>query len=104
MTNKLLAAAVLLLAACADQAGPAVDTTSGSAPSYALTATARSVRPAVGTDVCSLLPADSGPCSLACKPALLSEQFIDPGSCAWYECTLSNGQTITAGGCRESHP
>lgn len=98
MTNlKLLAIAALSLAACVDSPDPA------GAPAEArptAAATVTRIAPAdPGTNICQLLPAD-GPCSLACDPAALAEQYIAVNTCADFQCTLTDGQVIRAGGCR----
>jgi len=51
-------------------------------------------------DVCTLLPPD-GPCSLACDPEALAEQFVPLGTCAAFACTLVDGRQITVHAC---HP
>jgi len=51
-------------------------------------------------DVCDLLPSD-GPCSLACDPDALSEEYVPPGTCALFLCTLDDGRMIGVHAC---HP
>ncbi|HSD86382.1 MAG TPA: hypothetical protein VLB44_02670 [Kofleriaceae bacterium] len=49
-------------------------------------------------DVCELLP-DCGPCSLACDIQALSEQYVPPGTCVAFACTLSDGRQIAVHAC-----
>jgi hypothetical protein len=98
MTKILAAFAALSLAACIDQ-----PTTSPVAkpetrqPTTSLTRTVALGEP--GANICNSLPAD-GPCSLACDPAALADQYIKVNTCVDFACTLDDGQTIHIGGCR----
>lgn len=100
MMNKLLAAAALLLVACADQVEPPpsqVEVLTQQHPSTA--PTVRVVPAEAGANICQMLPAD-GPCSLACDPAALAEKYIEVNTCVMFSCTLTDGQEIHVGGCR----
>ena len=49
-------------------------------------------------DICSLLPS-CGPCSLACDPEKLAEEYVPKGACALFLCTLTDGRTIEVDAC-----
>ena len=49
-------------------------------------------------DICGRLPAD-GPCSLACDPDALGEQYVPKGACAAFSCTLTDGTQIAVHAC-----
>lgn len=51
-------------------------------------------------EICGLLPPD-GACSLACDPEALSEQYVPPGVCVAFVCTLTDGRSINVHAC---HP
>lgn len=106
MMNKLLAAAALLLVACADQVEPPQSQVEvltqqheRPAPAARVAPTARVVPAEAGANICQMLPED-GPCSLACDPAALAEKYIAVNTCVMFSCTLTDGQEIHIGGCR----
>jgi hypothetical protein len=49
-------------------------------------------------DICSRLPPD-GPCSLACDPDALAEQYVPAHACAAFSCTLTDGTEIAVHAC-----
>lgn len=51
-------------------------------------------------DVCSLLP-DCGPCSLACDLDALEQEYVPPGTCVAFACTLKDGRQVAVHAC---HP
>ncbi|MGE5187273.1 MAG: hypothetical protein ACM31C_34735 [Acidobacteriota bacterium] len=44
-------------------------------------------------DICGFLPA-CGACALACDPEKLAQEYVPPGACALFACTLTDGRTI----------
>ena len=54
--------------------------------------------PSVEEDLCDALP-DEGPCSLACDPDALRDEYVPAGTCAAFACTLTDGRTITLHAC-----
>jgi hypothetical protein len=48
---------------------------------------------------CAMLPDDGSACAHACDPDAL-QGFIPPGTCATFECELTDGTVIRVGGCR----
>lgn len=50
------------------------------------------------TDVCRLLPADDSACAHACDPVAL-KAYIPRGTCASFNCTLTDGSLFRIGGC-----
>lgn len=100
MHNILAAFAALSLAACLDQ--PTTPTSpeprsEGPQPTAPVTRTVALAE--TGANICNSLPAD-GPCSLACDPGALAEQYIKVNTCVDFACELADGQTIHIGGCR----
>lgn len=71
----------------------AIDTT----PTSERTQTARGVS---GDDLCAHLPTE-GPCSLACDPEAMIEQYVPAGTCVLFGCTLDTGETYNTGGCND---
>ena len=51
-----------------------------------------------GTDFCGELPSE-GPCSLACDPDALIDQYVPHGQCVTYRCELKSGEVFRTGGC-----
>lgn len=49
-------------------------------------------------DYCAELPSD-GPCSLACDPDAMIDQYVPHGQCVTYRCELKSGQVFRTGGC-----
>lgn len=47
---------------------------------------------------CALLPTDGSACAHACDSEAI-KQFVPEGTCATFECPLSDGSTLRAGGC-----
>lgn len=47
---------------------------------------------------CDLLPQDGSACAHACDPGALAA-FIPQGTCAVFDCPLTNGTSIRVGGC-----
>ena len=54
-------------------------------------------------DICELLPT-CGPCSLACDPVELAEQYVPVGTCASFLCTLLDGREIQPHACHYAEP
>lgn len=50
-------------------------------------------------DECGIVP-DSELCAIACDQQALLEAYVQPGTCAVYECHLADGSPINVGGCR----
>ena len=51
-----------------------------------------------GGDFCAELPSE-GPCSLACDPDALIDQYVPHGQCVMYRCELTSGAVFRTGGC-----
>ncbi|CAN5866949.1 hypothetical protein BH11MYX3_BH11MYX3_25300 [soil metagenome] len=51
-----------------------------------------------GTDICELLPA-SGPCSLACDPHALGDEYLPVNSCGAFACELTDGRQVIVHAC-----
>lgn len=49
-------------------------------------------------DFCAELPSE-GPCSLACDPDAMIDQYVPQGQCVTYRCELASGQVFRTGGC-----
>ena len=92
--------------ACIDMGDPDADDIPSPAP-RTLSDDARSNRvvivhdmaPTTDPDVCTLLP-PSGPCSLACDPIALGEQYLPPNTCAVFLCVLTDGRQVSVHACR----
>jgi len=108
MLNKALLLATILATGCV---ATATDDTTGmpqddqARPALAPVATAPADQPATvikayakNETVCDLLP-QTGPCSLACDPQALIDQYVVSGTCVTFTCHLTDGQVFNAGGC-----
>jgi hypothetical protein len=97
--QHLLAAAALSLVACVDTpTTPEPELTARAAMGQGQLEISRVVARDPGANICQLLPAD-GPCSMACDSAALAEKYIPLNTCISFQCTLTDGQQILAGGC-----
>ncbi len=56
-----------------------------------------------GTDICELLPA-CGPCSLACDPHALADEYLPANSCGAFQCELSDGRSVVVHACHVTPP
>jgi hypothetical protein len=78
---------VVVLAACLGDSRELVETTPDAAEPAA---------PAL----CEFVAVQEGPCSLACEPEALVEQFVPRGMCAMFDCAKRDGSIGRLGGCR----
>lgn len=58
------------------------------------------VGPEEFADVCDVLPPE-GPCSCACDHQALADRFVPPGTCATFQCELTDGREVIISAC---HP
>ena len=49
--------------------------------------------------LCEFSSVGEGPCSLACDPDALIDQYVPPGTCIAFECPHLDGSTTRVGGC-----
>ena len=77
-----------------------LDTDAPSSDPVRVSAQPTSVEQAVADepDICGLLPT-CGPCSLACDPEKLAEEYVPEGACALFVCPLTDGRTIQFEAC-----
>lgn len=93
----VLVPAVTAIFGCAD---PADVADPSSAPVRVSAQVVADVHEAIADepDVCSKLPS-CGPCSLACDPEKLAQEYVPKGACALFLCTLTDGSTIEVDAC-----
>lgn len=103
MMKTLAIAASLLLAACLDSTTEStpIDTDNGSAAVPTVLArdnAGKADEEGADVDVCGMLPANDGACSVACDLEAVMA-FIPKGACAVIPCTATDGTRFNTGGC-----
>lgn len=101
----LTLALTALLQACAERPHPTIlENNNDSHPGGAILQHLPDLEIALSQrDICTVPPSE-GPCSLACDPEQLSEQYVPEGTCVTFVCTTTDGMLFGVSACRPPAP